>query len=84
MSFRQYFKSDVDDSTLQNLLYTYGPLVVAIDATPLQFYKSGIMAKALCTELNHVVNLVGYVTSGVRTPYYILRNSWGTNWGEVS
>ena len=32
---------------------------------------------------NHAVNIVGYVTTGTSVPYYILRNSWGTNWGEV-
>ena len=75
---------NVNDATLQSALYTYGPLVVLIDATPLQYYTGGILNTAYCSTLNHAVNLVGYVTSGAGAPYYILRNSWGTNWGEVS
>ena len=31
------------------------------------------------TELDHAVVAVGYNTS--MTPYFVIRNSWGTDWG---
>lgn len=80
-TFTRTYRTNVNDATLRDLLSTYGPLVVLIDATPLQSYTGGIINKA-CSSINHAVNLVGYVTSGTGAPYYILRNSWGSNWGE--
>ena len=45
-------------------------------------YKSGIFDSAECgTNLDHAVALVGYGEEQ-GTKYYILRNSWGTGWGE--
>jgi cathepsin L len=48
-------------------------------------YKSGVFDKQdkNCTngKLDHAVMLVGYGTSAGQD-YYILRNSWGTGWGE--
>ena len=68
---------------MRDLLYNYGPLIVSIDATPLKSYKGGII-NSDCSETNHAVNVVGYVTKGAGAPYYILRNSWGSDWGEVT
>lgn len=45
-------------------------------------YSSGVYTNnANCgEELNHGVAVVGYNTS-VKKPYYIVRNSWGSDWG---
>lgn len=32
--------------------------------------------------INHSVMIVGYSTSTSGTPYYIVRNSYGSDWGE--
>jgi len=32
-------------------------------------------------SLNHEMVIVGYGVSGT-TPFWIVRNTWGTNWGE--
>jgi len=32
-------------------------------------------------NINHAVVAIGYVTGADN--YYIVRNSWGTNWGEA-
>lgn len=43
---------------------------------------SGIYNKEGCRLYqNHAVNLVGYGTEDGQD-YFILRNSWGTSWGE--
>ena len=59
------------------------PISVAVDVTlGFQLYTSGIYNPSSCgTSVNHAVGLVGYGTEGGQA-YYILRNSWGTTWGE--
>lgn len=73
-----------DELELTNEL-VYRPQAVAIDASFLQFYNSGIFYSALCsnTAVNHAVFVVGYGTEGgTEKDYYIVKNSWGTAWGE--
>ncbi|XP_020253343.1 ervatamin-B-like [Asparagus officinalis] len=60
------------------------PVTVVIDAKSkkFQFYKSGVF-KGPCTDsLNHVVVVVGYGRVHPSSKYWIVRNSWGTSWGE--
>jgi len=61
---------------------TVAPLSICVDAAPWQFYTSGIMTKSQCaTSLDHCVQITGYDTTGA-TPYWVVRNSWGADWGE--
>ena len=60
------------------------PISVSIEADKLvfQLYSSGVFDSTSCgTNIDHAVALVGYGTEGGQD-YYILRNSWGTSWGE--
>lgn len=57
-------------------------VAIEADKAVFQMYKGGIFDSAQCgTQLDHGVALVGYGTENGQQ-YYILRNSWGTSWGE--
>ncbi|XP_027911567.1 ervatamin-B-like [Vigna unguiculata] len=59
------------------------PVSVSIDAdgAGFMFYSSGIYSGECGTELDHGVTAVGYgIANG--TEYWLVKNSWGTQWGE--
>jgi C1A family cysteine protease len=60
------------------------PVSIAIEADQYAFsaYKSGVFDNTSCgTSLDHAVLLVGYGTENGQE-YYLMKNSWGTTWGE--
>lgn len=73
-----------DETTLKSNLYAEGPVSICLNANDAwQFYTSGIFASSCphaYSDLDHCVQLVGYDASG-STPYWIIRNSWNTDWG---
>jgi len=80
------FAGTEDEEQIKTILYQTGPLAIAINATPLQFYFWGIFNpwfQWLCDPegLNHGVVIVGYGVDG-STKYWIVKNSWGSSWGE--
>lgn len=59
------------------------PVSVAIEAggRALQLYQSGVFTGKCGTNLDHAVVAVGYGTEN-GMDYWIVRNSWGKQWGE--
>jgi len=78
------YATDGDEGTMKDNLASWAPLSICVDARYWQDYTSGIMTEWQCdwiVQLDHCVQAVGYDTTA-STPFWIVRNSWGTDWGE--
>jgi cathepsin L len=70
---------------VMNHIVNVGPLSVAVDASGWSFYGGGVFDGCSYDrniEINHAVQLVGYGTDASEGDYWIVRNSWGSRWGE--
>jgi len=79
---KSYKQVDVGETYLENAVAS-GPVSVAIqaDQSAFQFYTGGVFTGSCGTSLDHGVLIVGYSNEG-SSPYWIMKNSWGTGWGE--
>lgn len=79
-SYKLYY----EEKDIQPNLAKWGPVSVLIDASAFSFifYKGGIYDGEGCEDFqNHAVSVVGYGSEDGK-PYWIVRNSIGTSWGE--
>ncbi|KAK9108398.1 hypothetical protein Syun_024409 [Stephania yunnanensis] len=63
---------------------SHQPVSVAIEAGGLyfQFYSKGVFSGSCGTDLDHGVAIVGYGKTSEGDKYWIVKNSWGTDWGD--
>lgn len=74
---------------LMNVVAKMGPVAVSVACLPWHLYKSGVFYEPMnensktSSDLNHLVVLEGYGTDeDTGEDYWIVRNSWGPQWGE--
>jgi C1A family cysteine protease len=77
-----YSTQTKNETAMQVSMQSISPLAVVVDAQSWQFYKGGIVTSNCGTNLDHAVQAVGWNAAG-STPYWIVRNSWGADWGEA-
>ncbi|XP_049320217.1 procathepsin L isoform X9 [Astyanax mexicanus] len=75
-----------EEKDLQKAVVAVGPVSVAIDSSNKTFllYQSGIYNEPYCSSynVNHGVLVVGYNTDSSGREYWVVKNSWGVQWGE--
>jgi hypothetical protein len=79
---QKYVDVDTTDNALMNAI-AQQPVSIAIEADQkdFQLYSSGVFTGKCGTNLDHGVLVVGYGTDS-NLDYYLVKNSWGTTWGD--
>lgn len=73
-----------DEKKLAEAVASIGPISVGIHVVAsFQHYSSGIYVEPECNPnlINHAVLAVGYGTENGKD-YWLVKNSWGTTWGD--
>jgi len=67
-----------------NFVAAKGPLSISVDASTWSGYESGVFngCDNKNPDIDHAVQLVGYGTDTSLGDYWLVRNSWGTGYGE--
>ncbi|CAN0269074.1 unnamed protein product [Lampetra planeri] len=69
-----------DEEAMMGWLVGRGPLAVSVDAVSWQDYLGGVVQHHCSSSTpNHAGTLTGYSLGDL--PYWIVRNSWGPEWG---
>jgi cathepsin X len=88
--YKKYFVSDYYSfsgaTKMKSEIFKHGPISCGIDATDkLHVYSGGIFSEEKAFPMiNHIVSVIGWgLEESTNTEYWIVRNSWGTYWGEM-
>jgi cathepsin L len=69
---------------LMSAVATMGPVAINVAAGSWGSYGAGVYTcQQSETDIDHVVQLVGYGTDPTQGDYWLVRNSWGPGWGEA-
>jgi len=78
--------SNQNTTELATNLASYGPASICVNAAQWSLYTGGVLTQAACggyamSDIDHCVQLTGF-NAEADSPYWIVRNSWATDWGE--
>jgi len=78
--------NEQDEETLASTMVEVGPVGICVNAEKWQNYNDGVMSKRSCgahrySSLDHCVQLVGYESIDSDDGYWIVKNSWSSDWG---
>ncbi|KAL3968820.1 proline-rich protein PRCC [Sarotherodon galilaeus] len=80
-----YVNVSPGEAALKWAVATIGPISIAMDASheSFQLYQSGVYDEHRCSKkhVTHAMLVVGYGTEGGHD-YWLVKNSWGRQWGE--
>ena len=87
INISSYNRLDDNECALMKHLNSTGPVSALICAPKeLKNYKSGVFDEidclGKCGVVNHAVLVVGYGTDNQYGDYWLVKNSWGEEWGE--
>lgn len=86
MSDYNQIKSLTQVKSMMIAVARHSPLITWVNAINFQNYVSGVYdaSKSECDpkNLNHLFLIVGYGTDSSGTDYWLVKNSYGTSWGE--
>ncbi|MDP6061010.1 MAG: C1 family peptidase [Pirellulaceae bacterium] len=71
------------EAQLKQAILDYGPITVCVYAdSAFQYYTGDVFNACTSSDVNHAVVLVGWDDAQGSDGVWILRNSWGSWWGE--
>lgn len=75
-----------NEEALKQAVATVGPIPIDMDASldTFRYYSGGLFYDQRCRTdyLSHAITVVGYGTMSNGQDYWLVRNSWGANWGD--
>ena len=85
-----YYKvtKDAEPKNIKKYIYKYGPILALINSECIEDYYEGIVdySKKECSNkeknLDHAVTIIGWDVDENGKTYWIVRNSWGDDWGD--
>jgi len=75
-----------NETQMAYYLVNEGPISICVDASPWQSYTGGVLSRGCPgspNDIDHCVQMVGFSQTVQKVQYFIVRNSWGTDWGVM-